>query len=47
MGFENAGKFEKKKKGKKNISSTPEAFLAKTTALSRNGKIVKNTGKSV
>ena len=31
---------KKKKKGKKKITSTPEPFLAKTTALSRNGKML-------
>ena len=31
---------KKKKKGKKKITSTPEPFLAKTTALSRNSKML-------
>ena len=31
---------KKKKKAKKKITSTPEPFLAKTTALSRNGKLL-------
>ena len=44
---ENLKKKKKKKRGKKKISSTPEPFLAKITALSRNGKMDKNTGKSI
>ena len=36
-----SGKFKKeKKKSKKKITSTPEPFLAKTTALSGNGKML-------
>ena len=31
---------KKKKKSKKKITSTPEPFLAKTTALSGNGKML-------
>ena len=31
---------KRKKKGKKKITSTPEPFLAKTTALSGNGKML-------
>ena len=31
---------KKKKKGKKKITSTPEPFLAETTALSGNGKML-------
>ena len=36
-----SGKFKKeKKKSKKKITLTPEPFLAKTTALSGNGKML-------